>query len=702
MECEIIDLVAGTSKKTEVGSVNDVGNRKKNELSNRNRELNVDSNSGKRVIRWERFLPKKVLRVLLVENDDSTRHIVAALLRKCNYQVADGLKAWGILKEKHYNFDLVLTEVEMPSLSGTDLLSKIMSSDLYKNIPAVNPETGNSNYRKLDSGSANETYSNHSSSNAGNANLFEISDSCDKGSDTRSSCSIAGIRTKSMQKQEGPGPPQIEYTNLLKETDLELEKHEAYVAKGAASSIYKNGKAKDKLTEIEIKLTLSIHKKAVSTDEVGEENVPNVGPPYSDGGSVAPKLFDQHDRASVPSEVIIGTEISENCCFQGLDIDHPENHLHKSENAGAKRNTCDSDSLPSLELSLRSQLKSQNGNDFPENHVLKHSEASAFSRYGNARRRLSCPSSSSSSFCIRTNEFCNSNGQISTTNDNSKNAPSSLLEMSTTSQVNRGEDSEDCQFQPSSGSNKEGACPSYIPSGEDVCHPSTGKTLCHHLQYGVGPFPVPVGAIPFQNFWGGYGATFQPHLYPQPSVSLSGSTALPKELVVVSPRPSAENGNQANNAPQTVNYHPTYGNHNPPQLLHWMEPRTDVESAPSRVLLMTSGEVYQGGNSNCGVTIASERKGNNADMDVAANEGIALEKVRGDGIQNCTMNWLDFDRSRREAALTKFRLKRKDRCFEKKVRYHNRKKLAEQRPRLKGQFVCQAVAESTSLATESD
>ncbi|KAI3987714.1 hypothetical protein MKX01_028448 [Papaver californicum] len=42
---------------------------------------------------------------------------------------------------------------------------------------------------------------------------------------------------------------------------------------------------------------------------------------------------------------------------------------------------------------------------------------------------------------------------------------------------------------------------------------------------------------------------------------------------------------------------------------------------------------------------------------------------------------------RREAALIKFRQKRKDRCFDKKVRYINRKKLAERRPRVRGQFV---------------
>ena len=36
--------------------------------------------------KWERFLPKISLRVLLVEADDSTRQIVSALLRKCSYK----------------------------------------------------------------------------------------------------------------------------------------------------------------------------------------------------------------------------------------------------------------------------------------------------------------------------------------------------------------------------------------------------------------------------------------------------------------------------------------------------------------------------------------------------------------------------------------------------------------------------------------
>lgn len=38
------------------------------------------------VVCWERFLNLRSLKVLLVENDDSTRHVVGALLRNCSYE----------------------------------------------------------------------------------------------------------------------------------------------------------------------------------------------------------------------------------------------------------------------------------------------------------------------------------------------------------------------------------------------------------------------------------------------------------------------------------------------------------------------------------------------------------------------------------------------------------------------------------------
>ncbi|KAK1403433.1 Two-component response regulator-like APRR7 [Heracleum sosnowskyi] len=92
------------------------------------------------LVNWERFLHIRTIKVLLVENDDSTRHIVAALLRNLNYEVivaANGLQAWRILEDLSNHIDIVLTEVVMPYLSGLGLLCKITSHEIRKNIPVI-------------------------------------------------------------------------------------------------------------------------------------------------------------------------------------------------------------------------------------------------------------------------------------------------------------------------------------------------------------------------------------------------------------------------------------------------------------------------------------------------------------------------------------------------------------------------------------
>ncbi|ONK76355.1 uncharacterized protein A4U43_C03F26720 [Asparagus officinalis] len=69
--------------------------------------------------------------------------------------------------------------------------------------------------------------------------------------------------------------------------------------------------------------------------------------------------------------------------------------------------------------------------------------------------------------------------------------------------------------------------------------------------------------------------------------------------------------------------------------------------------------------------------------------GINLQSGRV-AIMNSSAHEVNFGRTeRRVAALIKFKQKRKDRCFDKKIRYINRKKLAEKRPRVRGQFVRQ-------------
>lgn len=76
-------------------------------------------------------------------------------------------------------------------------------------------------------------------------------------------------------------------------------------------------------------------------------------------------------------------------------------------------------------------------------------------------------------------------------------------------------------------------------------------------------------------------------------------------------------------------------------------------------------------------------------MNLSINDGLTQNCGADDG----SGNDVNLNKIRREVALHKFRQKRKDRCFDKKVRYQSRKKLAEQRPRVKGQFVRQVANE---------
>ncbi|KAK6140333.1 hypothetical protein DH2020_025928 [Rehmannia glutinosa] len=97
--------------------------------------LQVQQQSQGTVFCWERFLHVRTIRVLLVENDDSTRHVVTALLRNCNYEVVDaanGLQAWKILEDLTNHIDIVLTEVVMPCLSGIVMSSHDSMGIVFK------------------------------------------------------------------------------------------------------------------------------------------------------------------------------------------------------------------------------------------------------------------------------------------------------------------------------------------------------------------------------------------------------------------------------------------------------------------------------------------------------------------------------------------------------------------------------------------
>ena len=52
-----------------------------------------------------------------------------------------------------------------------------------------------------------------------------------------------------------------------------------------------------------------------------------------------------------------------------------------------------------------------------------------------------------------------------------------------------------------------------------------------------------------------------------------------------------------------------------------------------------------------------------SETDINTNTMVTLESGNESSVQNCYNNGLDSDHSRREAALMKFHMKRKDRCF---------------------------------------
>ncbi|KAL8149861.1 hypothetical protein AgCh_006759 [Apium graveolens] len=113
----------------------------------RSRQQQQQQRSQGSMVHWETFLHISSIKVLLVENDDSTRHVVAALLRNLNYEVivaANGLQAWGILEDLTNHIDVVLTEVAMPCLSGIALLCKIMSHKTRKTVPVIMMSTHDS------------------------------------------------------------------------------------------------------------------------------------------------------------------------------------------------------------------------------------------------------------------------------------------------------------------------------------------------------------------------------------------------------------------------------------------------------------------------------------------------------------------------------------------------------------------------------
>ncbi|KAF8379906.1 hypothetical protein HHK36_027371 [Tetracentron sinense] len=679
------------------------------------------------VLGWEKFLPHMSdLRILLVEADDSTRQIISALLRKCNYRVSavpDGLKAWETLKERPHSIDLILTEMELPSISGFALLNLIMEHEIYKNIPVImmsshdsvsmvfkcmlrgsadflikpvrrnelrnlwqhvwrrqsstggghDNQCGSLAQQKLEATSENNAASNHSSDYVV---CTQKNDECsEKGSDAQSSCTKPDLEAESACMQNMQDILQSKYRTSYLQSDTKIQKHGDCVK--LDQKLLRHGcEAGDKSTKLGSEVA-RFNKANDSTGLVLEEDHPsaktmtrgeNMTPvPHIEAANISSVTHHDNYGLVEPSrEVIdlIGAFDNRPKCIYG--------------NSGSDEDTKSFGSSPLLELSLRRFHPSGSEKQGTQiRHTLNHSYASAFSQYNNRAVHPVFPTVAS--FCTEAEECMNN------------------IHKHLSNHVH-GHDTETPQWHGVKVNNNQESMNSVVIGQSETAFPYP------RLEISV---PVHVRGTRPESLCAGYGDVFPPLFNtqsgPPPVRSPNSYNQQEPHFSVNSSyqsHPQIPNHEQVHhpldqNANNSTNQTGHKQENNLESLEDWRpDSPASGQSASSSLCNGTVSHVNSsGGGSVCNVPPAA--------VDWAASgsgneEGLFIH----DGIRGMDSHLF----TQREAALTKFRLKRKDRCYDKKVhqsskmkikittpnvRYESRKRLAEQRPRVKGQFVRQ-------------
>ncbi|KAM9967807.1 hypothetical protein ACTFIW_001894 [Dictyostelium discoideum] len=87
----------------------------------------------------DEYSPSKV-RILVADDDDVQRKILNNLLKKFQYNVTlvpNGEIAWEYINKGQQKYDLVLTDVMMPHITGFDLLQRINDHPVHRHIPVI-------------------------------------------------------------------------------------------------------------------------------------------------------------------------------------------------------------------------------------------------------------------------------------------------------------------------------------------------------------------------------------------------------------------------------------------------------------------------------------------------------------------------------------------------------------------------------------
>ncbi|XP_024024238.1 two-component response regulator-like APRR7 isoform X2 [Morus notabilis] len=696
---------------------------------------------------WERFLHLRSLKVLLVENDDSTRHVVTALLRNCSYEVIEatnGLQAWKILEDLTNHVDLILTEVVMPCLSGIALLWKIMSHKTRKNVPVImmsshdsmglvfkclskgavdflvkpirknelknlwqhvwrrchsssgsGSESGALTQKSVKSktveNSGNNTGSNDEEEN-GSVGL-NIGEGSDNGSGTQSSWTKQAVEVDSPRQMSScEQTAECPDSNFARVVHPNAETGSDKLVSATARN--ERPEQKEKIDDgtlgkdLEIGMPSKLKVQLEYPNDIPTKRTVTRQNNLVEMGSS--KFNEQINKGQVdidyekPSnklkcEIHTLTGVFTNTTDLQMDnteYQAPNGHCKVSDNKNKGIN--DSDEMPSLELSLK-RLRGVKGPGTTiqdDRNVLRRSESSAFSRYNAASNSYKAPTRHAGS---------------SFPHDNS---------MDTT------KDFHDIQSQTSGNPPNHGsvAASNNVDTG---C--TTNNAITRHIV-----FNKSVASSTIQQLYPS--SAFHPvkndlNCAPQQVITDNGN----HETASIMSAPSQG----AHKVHHTQHLHIHYDNyqfhHHPTHGIQQQQP-TDHNDFSLKKLATApphcgSSNVLSGpvdcNNGNCSInrSASGSNHGSSTPINVGgtnieSENGVSGNSGSGDAIGSGRAD--DNKAAHREAALTKFRLKRKERCFRNRVRYQSRKRLAEQRPRVRGQFVRQTTAsESTSRTSDS-
>jgi len=81
------------------------------------------------------------MRILIVDDSSTMRRIIGNVVMQLGFakddfdEAEDGVKAWKLLGES--NYDIILTDWNMPNMNGLDLVKKIRSEGAHQKTPII-------------------------------------------------------------------------------------------------------------------------------------------------------------------------------------------------------------------------------------------------------------------------------------------------------------------------------------------------------------------------------------------------------------------------------------------------------------------------------------------------------------------------------------------------------------------------------------